>query len=190
MSNHGATHVVLILAAGESRRYGSAKQLAVIEGEPMIRRVVRNLLDPDKYELVVILGAREELIRPTIADLEVEIVLNMDWKSGIALSIQAGASHVKSKYPQARGIVIVLGDQWRIRKEHIKELIAQAEASHSIVAMNYDGCAGVPVYFPKDTWSLFSLLQGDEGAKKILESMEDVILIDIPEAKIDLDFPE
>lgn len=190
MSNHEARYIVCLLAAGEGRRYGGPKQLADVGDEPMIRHVVCNLLDPDKYELVVILGAREELIRPMIADLEVEIVLNLDWKSGIASSIRAGASHVKSMYPQAHGIVIVLGDQWMVMKEHIKELIAQAEANHSIIATNYDGTAGVPVYFPKNTWTLFSLLQGDEGAKKILESMEEVILINIPEAKIDLDFPQ
>jgi molybdenum cofactor cytidylyltransferase len=184
-------YVLLLLAAGESRRYGSAKQLALIEGDPMIRHVLLNLVDPDTYQIVVVLGAHSELIRPAIADLDIDIIENDLWASGISSSIQAGLSFIEKKFPETIGIVIVPGDQVMVNRDHLKELLAVSQKyPGSIIATNYDGAPGVPVYFPGKEWSMLLKLEGDEGAKHVLHTRPDIILLDLPDATLDMDYPE
>ncbi len=191
MKEREIQYAVLVLAAGESRRYGSAKQLALIEGEPMIRHVLCNVIDLDLYHTVVVIGAHADRIQPIIADIPLDVVVNSEWASGISASVRSGISFVQNNLPQVIGIVIVLGDQWQIKVDHVRALIANAKANPElIVATNYAGEPGVPVYFPRKEWPILSSLQGDEGAKQILQSRNDIVLIDLPEAKIDLDYPK
>ena len=55
--------VILLLAAGEGRRYGGIKQLADIQGEPMVRRAARAALGHG-VPVVVVLGAHAEQVGP------------------------------------------------------------------------------------------------------------------------------
>jgi molybdenum cofactor cytidylyltransferase len=182
--------VVLILAAGEGRRYGSPKQLALLEGEPMIRHVITQLVSPDDYRIVVVLGAWTELIQPEIADLEVDVVLNKEWRTGMASSVRSGVVYAEEHFPNLEGLVIVLGDQWKLDKKNILRLLQHSsQHAQNIIAASYHGSPGVPVYFPREHWSLLMSLQGDEGARKALEKRTDLMLLDIPEASIDLDYP-
>ena len=97
---------------------------------------------------------------------------------------------VQESFPEAINITVVLGDQYLITKEHISDLLSAAENKpDGVVATNYDGSPGVPACFPKSTWSMLFTLQGDEGARRILESVADVVLLDIPDAKFDMDVP-
>lgn len=191
MSNLQQRYCILVLAAGESRRYGSAKQLAEIKGTPMVRYVTQRLIAPDVFRVVIVLGARADLIRPVIADLEVDIVENPEWESGIATSIFAGISYISKTFPQAEGLVIVLGDQWKIAGHHIQTLLRTAALHPNlIIATDYDGSPGVPVFFPKEKWPELMSLTGDEGAKQLLQSRSDVRLLNLLEAKTDLDYPD
>jgi molybdenum cofactor cytidylyltransferase len=191
MKDQQYRYAVLVLAAGQSRRYGSVKQIAEIEGVPMIRHVVQRLVAPKLYHVVVVSGARTELMRPLIADLEAEIVENPGWETGMASSIQAGASYVSDTYPSLEGLVVVLGDQWKIRREHLETLLKTAMLhKKNIVATDYDGNPGVPVYFPREKWAILSSLSGDEGARHLLRGRTDVMLLNLPEAKTDLDYPD
>lgn len=190
MSDTRVTYVVLLLAAGESRRYGSAKQLALVEGKPMIRHVLLNIMDPEAYQIVVVLGARSELIRPAIADMDIDIVENDLWASGISSSIHAGLSFIQKKLPERIGLVIVPGDQVMVNRDHINELLAgSAKYPGSIIATNYEGRPGVPVYFPRKEWSMLFELEGDEGAKQVLHTRSDIILLELPGATLDIDYP-
>lgn len=185
------TNAVLVLAAGESRRFGSAKQLAQIEGEPMLRHVVRHLLSPDDYQLIVVLGARAESIRPVISDLDIEVVVNTEWEKGMASSLQAGLTQCELRYPHLKGLIVVLADQWKLDKMNLKSLLSKADANpNTIIATDYDGHPGVPVCIPREKWDLLRSPEGDIGAKQLLASRTDVVLVQLPEARIDLDYPD
>ena len=60
-----------------------------------------------------------------------------------------------------------------------------------IIASAYAGTVGVPAIFPVRHFTAISQLQGDTGAKVIIENnLEQVIRISIPEAEIDIDTQE
>ena len=70
----------VVLAAGESRRMGTKKELLPIEGTPMIRLVVDKLLASSKIdEVIVVLGAHADevgLALSGIIDERLELVGN------------------------------------------------------------------------------------------------------------------
>ena len=89
-TNHPAPKCAgLILAAGESTRFGGRKQLADIHGVPMIRHTIDALASLRGLDRFVVLGAFADEIRPVIGT-DCHIVDNPDWASGMGSSIAAG----------------------------------------------------------------------------------------------------
>ena len=183
--------VVMVLAAGEGRRFGGIKQLAPIDGTPMIRHVLLNLQCPDVYNLVVVLGAYRYQLIAVIRDLDLEICENEEWERGLSSSIMTGLTFIGEKFPETRAVIIALGDQWKLEASHLLQLIRSSEENpDKIIAVAYGKDPGVPALFPKSTWALLETLQGDQGAKEVLRSRTDVVLVDLPEAALDLDTKE
>ena len=85
--------VVVILAAGGSKRFGSAKQLADISGETLLNRVIDGVGTWAPGRIVVVLGAEADSIRQSIPD-GIDMVVCSEWKSGMAASLVAGVAAV------------------------------------------------------------------------------------------------
>ena len=80
----------IVLAAGESRRFGQPKQLLDWHGRPFVRAVSQNALDAGLSPVVVVTGANAEQVGAAVMDLDVKVVRNDEWKSGQGSSIKAG----------------------------------------------------------------------------------------------------
>ena len=63
---------ILILAAGQSKRLGTPKQLIEFEGELLINRLIRIVKSIGTYPITLVLGAHFELIQSKIAEKEKE----------------------------------------------------------------------------------------------------------------------
>src|SRR5690348_15246469 len=103
------TTAILILAAGNSIRMGTPKQLLDVGGQPLVRHAAGIALESGCGPVAVILGANEAAIAPALAGLPVEIVYNPRWPEGMGTSIQAGLKSEKAR--GADGIIIFLADQ-------------------------------------------------------------------------------
>lgn len=135
--------VAVVLAAGSSSRLGRPKQSIVYEGETLLARVVR-LAHEVAEEVIVV--TREN---------------NPDADEGIASSIRTGVRLAG----EAR-ILILLCDQPLITADHLRTLIA-SEAP--IAATLYSGIAGVPAVFAPEFITELLSLQGDRGARVVIE---------------------
>lgn len=80
----------IILAAGESTRFGETKQLLDWKGKPFVRAVAMTAVEAGLSPVLVVTGANAEKVESTVKDLDVAIVRNEDWKSGQGSSIKAG----------------------------------------------------------------------------------------------------
>jgi molybdenum cofactor cytidylyltransferase len=56
-----------------------------------------------------------------------------------------------------------------------------------VVCAVYDGHAGVPALFPRTFFADLMALDGDSGAKAMLQSLNDKVTVPMPEAAIDID---
>ncbi|MGV0005291.1 MAG: nucleotidyltransferase family protein [Candidatus Porifericomitaceae bacterium WSBS_2022_MAG_OTU9] len=176
----------IILAAGESSRFGSPKQLADWQDNNLLQHAINITKSLFDKNIIVVLGANARLIQPRLNEGEITIETNNDWQSGISSSIRAG---IKALPEDTKAVIILLCDQPLINKSSLKKLIdLWQQRSNSIVASEYQGTLGVPAIFPAAFFSQLESLQGDKGAKQLLMSMkEQVLTISIPEASIDID---
>ena len=183
---------IIILAAGGSTRFGSPKQLARLEGKSLIRSITEVAVSTGLKTLVV-LGSQAEQIKSEISELEVSVLINNDWETGLSSSIKAGLLRMLELNPDASAIMLVLSDQPSISKHTLENLAAsQIETGKPIVASSYSNIAGTPALFTKPLFPQLMKLEGDRGAKTLIEKHRDadVALVDAPEAEFDIDFQD
>ena len=80
----------IILAAGESARFGQTKQLLDWKGQPFVRAVTQTALEAGLAPVIVVTGANAEQVEFAVRDLKVIVVKNEKWRSGQGSSIRAG----------------------------------------------------------------------------------------------------
>jgi CTP:molybdopterin cytidylyltransferase MocA len=154
----------IILAAGEGRRFGGPKQLAMLHGRPLIEHALRAMLSvPDISPVVLVLGAHADRIRAE-ADLRgADVVVCDNWADGQSASLQAGVAALGD----VEAAVITLADQPFISPEVIAGVLDQ-RGRHLAVRATYDSRPGHPVLLERRLLDHVSELDGDIGARKLL----------------------
>ena len=204
----------LVLAAGASRRFGSPKQLALIDGVPMLQRVIETAqaaLPPDesggepRSRITVVLGAQADAVREGVierlAPPRPNVVVCPDWERGMAHSLSCGLAALQTPERSAIGegtaptaAMVMLGDTPYITADDLQRLIAAWIASpDSPAAAAYDGTVGAPCILPRGVWTEVMQLQGDRGAGVWLRARDvagaAVIRVAIAGAADDIDVP-
>jgi molybdenum cofactor cytidylyltransferase len=178
----------IILAAGSSSRMGQSKQMLDIDGQPLLRKTVAEVLDAGIDRTVVVLGANEAQHVSLLDGLNVEIVYNASWVKGMGTSIRTGVEAL-TKYAAVSSILILVCDQPLLTSQIISNVVAKFNSSRKpIVASSYRGVPGVPVLFDRSYFERLKQLPDDQGAKKlILQNRDDIELVSFPGGEIDLD---
>jgi len=181
---------LLILAAGASTRMGRPKQLLPVDGRPLLRRVVEAGLAVPVSPVIVVLGAGAAEIAPCLAGRPVQIVVHPGWAEGMGSSLRAGMEAITASAPASDFVVVALGDQPDFAASHLARLIeTQHTTGRSIVAAEYAGVRGPPVLFAAKHFPALRTLQGDAGARALLQAhAEEVATVSFPKAA-DLDTP-
>lgn len=157
--------VVVLLAAGEGRRFGALKQLAIIDGEPMVRRVARTLLQL-QCPLLVVTGAGGEAVTTALDGLPVMCMPNPDWREGLGASLGAGIRVVRERFPDASAALACLADHPLLDAQALRAMLERhAQAPDRIIASDHAGVPGPPVLFPADCFSELAAWRGAEGAQ-------------------------
>jgi len=155
----------IILAAGESTRFGKPKQLLDWKGQPFIRVVVKTALDAGLSPVIVVTGANAEMIEAAIEDMDVTIVRNTDWQSGQGSSIKAG---VRALPLDCGSALFLLADQPQVGTSVIHALKEKhAEGLYPIVAPMILDRRGNPVLFDQVTFDDLMNIKGDTGGRAI-----------------------
>ncbi|WP_255561788.1 NTP transferase domain-containing protein [Pseudohoeflea coraliihabitans] len=185
---------VLLLAAGSARRMGESaghKLLARFDGEPLVRRSARNALASRAEQVIIVTGHRQDEIVAALDGLDVTFAGNPDHAEGIASSLKAGAGAIDG---DPAGVMIVLADMPAVTAAHLDRLIDAfvAEGGQSIIRASDADRRGNPVILPARMAAEFRNLQGDVGARALIEtSGYPVVDIDIgAAARLDVDTPE
>lgn len=183
---------IVLLAAGRSSRMGGPnKLLALFDGEPLVRRTASRALGSKAAATIVVTGHQRERVRSALGGLEVELADNPDFADGLASSLKAGIAKVA---PDAAGAMIVLGDMPGVSSKDLDSLIDAFRHSggHAVVRASHQGKRGNPVLLPRSLFSAVAHLEGDTGARHLVEAEGlDVIDVEIGQgASIDVDTRE
>ena len=180
---------IVILAAGNSTRFGSSKQLLRFNGKTLLQHAIEEATEAGADPVVVVLGANANEVSASIDTTTVEIVLNNRWEEGMASGIVAGIRKVSSLTEHVHNIIIAVCDQPFISSALFKQLYqTQTESQKGIVACSYADTIGTPVLFTQQYFEHLLALHGDEGAKKLLTTFAtDVATVHFPNGNFDID---
>jgi len=155
----------VILAAGGSTRFGSAKQLLDWKGQPFLRAVAMTTIEAGLSPVVVIVGSNAEQIASVVQGLNVNIVINENWQSGQASSLRAGVS----KLPAHVGACIfLLVDQPQVNTSILRALVEKhAEGLYPVLAPMVLDQRANPVLFDLETFPDLMELEGDVGGRAV-----------------------
>ncbi len=184
---------VILLAAGQSKRFGGIKQLADIHGQPMVCHCLSQYHQGDKWvEGItnghVVLGSNATLISQVIPN-NVNIYVTSSWEQGMGHTLAESMQVISN---DTTHVFVALADQVRITQSIVMRMLQESNRNpEHIIAAKYEGRVGAPSILPRQYFFQLSQLTGDKGAKVLLQqNPQKTICIPIPEAAFDVDTPE
>jgi CTP:molybdopterin cytidylyltransferase MocA len=148
----------LVLAAGEGRRFGGPKQLALVDGRPLVEHALAALAGLDR--VVVVLGARAAEIRAGADFAAAEVVVCEDWAEGMGASLRHGLAAAGD----VAEVVVVLADQPFITPDVVARVLA---APGDAARATYGGAPGHPVVLRSALLARAGELRGDAGFRDV-----------------------
>ena len=178
----------LVLAAGASSRLGYPKQLVEFEGERLIDRAIRIAHQAGASPVFVVLGAEFERMLDALEGnaCEPRILINKAWSSGMASSLRRGAA--AAERAGVDDLLVLACDQPSVTPEHLLQLAEVSKREH-VVASYYWSRRGIPALFPEFAFHALQELQGDTGARELLQD-DAVLTVVLPGGEFDVDTEE
>ncbi len=152
----------IVLAAGSGSRMGRRpKCLLSLDGEPLIQRLLRALIECDIHHIVVVLGHYAEYIEPHIGSFPVLRVHNAEPDAGQNSSLHCGLQALPD---DVGNVLVALADQPLIDAADIRDLLdafQQRPANCDVLVPTTNNLPGNPVLFSAAVRG--AILQNDIG---------------------------
>ena len=162
----------LVLAAGAATRFGAPKQLAELDGVPMLEHALRTMTAATVGRVVVVLGSGADEIAERVDFHGADALVCDRWEEGQSASLACGLAELAD----CEAVVVTLGDQPRVSPDAIQRVIA-ARNGASAVRATYGGTPGHPVLLERDLFEQLRNVTGDKGARNLLVSAQ---VLDVP----------
>ncbi|HEX2440885.1 MAG TPA: nucleotidyltransferase family protein [Methylomirabilota bacterium] len=179
----------IVLAAGFARRMGRQKLLLELKGKAVVRWSVEAIV-PHVGDVVVVTGQDDAGVRAALEGLPVRFAVNPRPQAGQGSSIAIGVAALK---PWTAAVLVALGDQPRLPDGVITALLQARERSgRPIAAPVYRGTQGTPVLFGGEIFGELAALDGDAGARAVVQARpERVARVELDVTMpLDVDTPE
>jgi len=181
---------LILLAAGQSKRFGGIKQLIEIHGNPMVCHCLLQYRQGDDWldgitDGHVALGSNAGLIIKRLPNNINKHVVD-SWENGMGHTL---AESIQFLANNTTHVLVGLADQILVTPQLIKQLLGKSSMyPQNIIAAKYGDGTGAPAIFPKKYFTQLSHLAGDKGARVILQQhSQQVVSIEMPEAALDID---
>ena len=192
----------VVLAAGSSSRMpGAQKLLLEFDGRPMVRHAVEAAADGGCHQVVVVYSTNDVM---EAVDGAAELVYNPHAHTGMASSLKAG---LRALRPEIQAAVVLLGDQPLVGSRTVAALLRawRREGSRPAVAVSKKGAGpgearpgrpasahwAPPVVLAREMWEELYALEGDAGARQILDGHPELLdTVPAPGRPDDIDTPE
>ncbi|MEO0363887.1 MAG: nucleotidyltransferase family protein [Pseudomonadota bacterium] len=175
----------IVLAAGAGRRMPGIKPLAQVSGRPIIEFAIELGRVSSNQRCIVVGGAYTNETLVLIGEHGCALAQNDRWASGMGSSIACG---VKALPSSATHCLVLLVDQPLVRTFDITRLIGTSNAHpDSIIVSSFAETSGPPAIFPRRTFCALERLDGDVGAKSLVQADRSVQRVDVPAAQWDAD---
>jgi len=161
--------VGLMLAAGASRRFGSDKRSALLaDGNTLLLTSLQGAKQTFSH-LMLVLRPEDDAVRLGVPS-SVQVVRNPLAAQGMSSSLVAAVKVLRGavEFAHIDAAAVLLADMPCINPSTLASLKGMATAD-SIVLPSYQGRHGHPVIFGRAFWPELISLQGDAGARRIVQ---------------------
>lgn len=186
MTDHGARGVAaIVLAAGESRRYGSPKQLAMHEGRTLLEHVLGRAAEAGLEPVVAVVPVW--LSRPRSMDAPaLRWVRNPYPERGLSHSLRLGIEAVPESSSAA---LILLGDQPTVPIATLRAVLA-GRGQRPITVARAFGLQAPPVLLERSAFDLVRQASGDIGLRSVLADRPELVCaVEVGDHPPDVDTP-
>ena len=193
--------ITLVLAAGDSIRFGADKRQTKIGRDGLLHLTVKKYLDCCEHIVVALKKSdQNKLIQLLPQGLKLREQNRLHYyfvrnaSHGMGVSLAEGVTYIKQHF-SADAILIALGDMPGVKNCTIKQLIGTDIKPDSIIGpviINQQRI-GHPVLFGRNLIHALQALHGDIGARHIIKKNKDeVIRIEVDDIGIyaDIDTPQ
>ena len=167
----------ILLAAGESKRFGNKNKLSeIINGKPIINHILDTLFEIfDPSELIVIVGHEQNIIKNLIFNKDIKILENKDYRKGIGTSIALGMNNLNEDID---GVMIIPADMPYINSKDLINLEKKFMERNcvKVVMPEHNYRIGNPVILPRNYFKTLKSLKDDFGARSLIRKKDTVTL--------------
>ena len=178
----------ILLAAGKSTRFGSNKLLTTIDGkQTLLLQTAKRILSISN-QLLVVSNDNDTAISTLLDEQAIARISTPDSELGMAHSLAYGVQ----QRAHWNGWIICLADMPTIRPTTY-QAVQHALKDQKLVVPRYKNRAGNPVGFSKPFFNRLIKLEGDKGAKSILQANSSQVFhlnCEDPGILLDADTPE
>ena len=153
----------VLLAAGFSSRFGANKLLVEIDGQALVAHSATALSPCDR--VIAVVRSDDELLQSELHTLGVDCVLNQEPGRGMGFSIACGVNAAA----QSQGWCLLPADMPDVMAATTALLVDALHAGAAMAAPFYQGRRGHPVAFSHSFVDALCALDGDSGARSVLE---------------------
>ena len=157
----------VVLAAGAGARFGGGKQLAELDGRPLLEHALGAMAASGVGRMVVVLGAGAEEIMARVDLHGADPVICDRWDEGQSASLATALAEMGD----ADAVVVTLGDQPRMTPDAIRRVIDARGDGAAAVRATYNGDPGHPVLLERELIGKLRDVTGDHGARNLLLSV-------------------
>ena len=173
----------VVLAAGSSSRMGGSQKLVLeFDGRPMVRHAIEAASEGGCHQVVVVYAADD--VKEAV-DGAADLVFNPDAARGMSTSLRTGLRALRSDMEAA---LVMLGDQPLVGSRAVSALLRswRREGARPAVAMSASAEPDVrtpkrkprwtpPVVLSRELWPELEALDGDEGARRVLDEHPELL---------------
>jgi len=166
--------VAVVLAAGRSTRMGANKLLADLNGKPLLATTLRQIEASGVEHIIVVTGHQADEVQAALKHTKAQFIHNPNYADGLSTSLRVCVNAVKDY----AACFICLGDMPLIRAEDMQRMIAafDAEEGRTLIAPVLGRKLGNPVLWGQAHFASLMSLEGDRGARSLLEANRDHIV--------------
>ena len=177
----------IVLAAGESKRMGFPKMLLDINGSSMLGTVINNIKGSDVDNVLVVLGAYNDILAPLVTNYFVNSCYNENYKDGMLSSVKCGIRYLPH---DIEAVLIFQCDQPFIRPDVINKVIkSYRNSDKGIIIPVCNNKRGHPLLLDKQYTPEIEKLDANGGLRSLaLLYSEDVLEIETGDNGILMDF--
>ena len=158
---------VFVLAAGEASRFGSAKQLAPIDGDTLVGHALDVASQCGGERTVLVVGHEWREVRDACRHAPGFLIVNERFTEGLGASIAAATRAIAHA---ASGIIVTLADQPLVTAAHLNTLRDRWSGSdREIVATAFGDAIGPPALFPRACFDDLASLSSDAGGRQLFD---------------------